>query len=64
MKESSEGNRPLRFALVGCGTIAKTQIRSLREIGDAAEMIGLCDTDRSKAEAMASEFGLRTAEAA
>ncbi|MFP4070078.1 MAG: Gfo/Idh/MocA family protein [Opitutales bacterium] len=52
---------PLRFAIVGCGSIAKTQIRAILELGEAAELIALCDSQDERAVELAAEFGLNSA---
>ena len=38
-------DRKLRFALVGCGRIAANHIDALRQHGENAEIVALCDTD-------------------
>lgn len=47
---------PLRIALVGCGLISLYHLRAWQAAG--AEIVALCDTDLSKAEARAAEFGV------
>ena len=37
--------RKIRFALVGCGRIASRHIDALREHGERAELVSVCDTD-------------------
>ena len=52
-------NTPLRFALVGCGTIAPTHAEALAALaGDGAELAACCDTVPEKASAFAAKFGL------
>jgi UDP-N-acetyl-2-amino-2-deoxyglucuronate dehydrogenase len=51
----------MRFALVGCGVIAPTHVRALRELGDRAELVVCSDVVPEKAEALAAEFGLTAA---
>lgn len=43
-------------ALVGAGMISLYHLRAWREIG--VPVVAICDTDRSKAEARAAEFGI------
>jgi UDP-N-acetyl-2-amino-2-deoxyglucuronate dehydrogenase len=40
-------NRPIRFALVGCGRIAKNHFEALANHGARAELVAVCDTDPS-----------------
>jgi len=47
---------PLRIALVGCGLISLYHLRAWQAAG--AEIVALCDTDRTKAEARGAEFGV------
>lgn len=49
----------LRFAIFGCGVIAKTHARALREI-DGAQLIACADINFPAAEAFAAEQGIRT----
>lgn len=53
--------RPLRFALVGCGVIAATHVRALREMPDRVELVVCSDVVPGRAEAFAEEHGLRAA---
>ena len=57
-----ESNKTIRFALVGCGSIAKTQIKALRELSPLAELVCICDRIPERAEALAQEFGLESME--
>lgn len=52
---------PIRFALVGCGVIAKTQIKALQALSPEVEIISLCDSVRERAETLAAEFALQVA---
>lgn len=52
----------LNFALVGCGSIAPTHARALKALPDDARLIVCCDTVAERAERLAAEYGLRTAE--
>ena len=38
-------NRPIRFALVGCGRIAGKHFEALARHADRAELVAVCDTD-------------------
>ncbi|HRH89470.1 MAG TPA: Gfo/Idh/MocA family oxidoreductase, partial [Rubrivivax sp.] len=38
-------DRKLRFALVGCGRIARSHIEALQRHAEHAEMVAVCDTD-------------------
>jgi len=50
---------PLRFALVGCGTIAPTQAQALRALQDeGARLTVCCDVVPERATAFAARFGL------
>ncbi len=49
---------PVRFALVGCGTIAATQAQALREIPELACLTHCTDVDATLARAFADRFGL------
>ncbi|MEM8812670.1 MAG: Gfo/Idh/MocA family oxidoreductase [Pseudomonadota bacterium] len=46
----------LRVALVGCGLISLFHLRAWKAAG--AHVVAVCDIDRSKAEARATEFGI------
>lgn len=50
---------PVRFALVGCGVIARTHARALAAMPGAAELVACSDVDHARAEALAHEFGIR-----
>jgi predicted dehydrogenase len=50
----------VRFALVGCGVIAPTHARALRQLGDRAELAYCCDVVPERAAALADEFDLKT----
>ena len=47
-------DRKIRFALVGCGRIAKNHFAAIQQHADQAELVGVCDTD-GKALAAACE---------
>lgn len=48
-------NKSFRVALVGCGTIAPNHLNALSLI-DGVETVALCDTDTSRAEALAATY--------
>lgn len=52
-------NTPIRFALVGCGAIATTQIKALQELAPDVELVAVCDLIPERAQAMADEFSLK-----
>lgn len=49
--------RNLRIALVGCGLISLYHLRAWRAAG--VDIVALCDTDATKAEARGTEFGVK-----
>ena len=44
-------DRKLRFALVGCGRIARSHIDALHQHGENAEIVAVCDTDPAALDA-------------
>jgi predicted dehydrogenase len=46
---------PFRFAVIGCGFFAQTQLHAWREI-EGVELVAVCDVDPAKAEAAARQF--------
>ncbi|MDI4632537.1 Gfo/Idh/MocA family oxidoreductase [Pelomonas sp. V22] len=48
-------NRPIRFALVGCGRISKNHIEAITAHGDAAQLVAVCD---NKPEALQAAVAL------
>lgn len=48
---------PIRFALVGCGRIAGNHIAAIKSHASQAELVAVCDTDKSALEKAASETG-------
>lgn len=50
-------DRKIRFALVGCGRIAKNHFAALKQHADRAELVGVCDVDSAALEAAAKETG-------
>jgi predicted dehydrogenase len=51
----------MRFALVGCGVIAPTHVRALRDLQGRAELVVCSDVVPERAEALAAEFGITAA---
>ena len=60
-KPSVSASGPLRFALVGCGTIAPTQAQALQELPGLASLTHCVDLDSSRAEVFAAKFSLKVA---
>ena len=52
-------DRRIRFALVGCGRIAKNHFAALKKHADRAELVGVCDIDRKALDAAVTETGAR-----
>ncbi len=50
-------DRKIRFALVGCGRIAKNHFAALKSHADRAELVGVCDIDPEIRERCAEETG-------
>lgn len=50
-------DRKVRFALVGCGRIAKSHFSALKQHQERAEFVGVCDIDTKALEAAATETG-------
>jgi UDP-N-acetyl-2-amino-2-deoxyglucuronate dehydrogenase len=50
-------NAPVRFALIGCGRIAKNHVGPLMQLPNA-KLVALCDLDSSRARAHADPHGL------
>ncbi len=40
-------DRKIRFALVGCGRIAQNHFAAIKQHGDRAELVGVCDIDKT-----------------
>ncbi|HEV2125900.1 MAG TPA: Gfo/Idh/MocA family oxidoreductase [Chloroflexota bacterium] len=49
---------PIRTAVVGAGNIGKTHSR-VYKANALAELVGICDMDRARADAAAAEFGVQ-----
>lgn len=52
-------DRRLRFALVGCGRIAKNHFEALKQHADRVEIVGVCDVDPVALEAAVKETGAK-----
>lgn len=53
-------DRKIRFALVGCGRIAKNHFASLKKHADRAELVGVCDIDSNALAAAVTETGAKS----
>lgn len=51
--------RRIRFALVGCGRIARNHFASIKKHSDSAELVGICDMDPNALEVAAIETGAK-----
>lgn len=51
-------DRPIRFALVGCGRIAKNHFEALKTHADRAELVGVCDIDADALNAAVRSTGV------
>jgi len=54
----TSSSAPVRFALVGCGAIAPTQIKALLTLAPEVELCALYDIEAEQASAMAKEYAL------
>ena len=52
-------DRKIRFAIVGCGRIAKNHIGSIKEHADNAELVSVCDTDPAALAAAVKDTGAK-----
>jgi UDP-N-acetyl-2-amino-2-deoxyglucuronate dehydrogenase len=52
-------DRPIRFALVGCGRIAKNHFGALKHHADRCELIGVCDVNPAALEEAVAATGAR-----
>lgn len=50
-------DREIRFALVGCGRIARNHFNALRHHGDSCKLVGICDIDTTALEKAAELTG-------
>jgi len=46
-------NRKIRFAIVGCGRIAKNHLEAIQNLSNEAELVGVCDIDVAACNKMA-----------
>lgn len=51
--------RKIRFALIGCGRIAKNHIAALKRYDDLCELVGVCDIVPRRLEEYSEETGAR-----
>lgn len=52
-------DRKIRFALVGCGRIAKNHFDSIKQHADQVELVGVCDIDQNALEAAVTYTGAK-----
>ncbi len=52
-------DRKIRFALVGCGRIAKNHVNSIKEHADHSELVAVCDIDPAALAAAVKETGAK-----
>jgi UDP-N-acetyl-2-amino-2-deoxyglucuronate dehydrogenase len=52
-------DREIRFALVGCGRIAKNHFSALKQHGSDCELVGVCDVDPRALEEAADNTGAK-----
>jgi len=52
-------DRKIRFALVGCGRIAKNHMNAIREHHDRCELVGVCDVNPRALEEASGSTGTR-----
>jgi UDP-N-acetyl-2-amino-2-deoxyglucuronate dehydrogenase len=55
----SINGRKIRFALVGCGRISKNHFDSIKQHGDNAELVGICDIDSKALEEAVAYTGAK-----
>lgn len=48
----------VRFGLIGCGRIAPKHVRALASLNEKAELVALCDTDRTKLARLSEQTGI------
>jgi len=58
-KNQAISGRKIRFALVGCGRIARNHFSSIERHSDAAELVGVCDIDPDALKVAAAETGAK-----
>lgn len=49
-------NRPIKLALVGCGRISSKHLEAIKNFEKDIELVGVCDSDFSRAQKVAKEF--------
>jgi len=54
---SIDMSRPVRFALVGCGRIAKNHFEAIAKFGDQASLVAVCDTNPAALAAAVDSTG-------
>ncbi len=52
-------DRKIRFALLGCGRIAKNHFAALQKHADRAELVGVCDIDPAALNSAVAETGAK-----
>jgi len=52
-------DRKIRFALIGCGRIAKNHFASLKLHADRADLVGVCDIDPTALQSAVAETGAK-----
>lgn len=52
-------DRKIRFALVGCGRIAKNHFESIAKLSEQCELVDVCDTDANALAAAVASTGAR-----
>jgi len=52
-------DRPVRFALVGCGRIAQNHLQALAQHRDGAELVAVCDVDAQARKAASQKTGAK-----
>lgn len=52
-------NRKLRFALVGCGRVAKNHIVAMQQHVDCLELVGVCDIEPTALSSAVKETGVK-----
>jgi len=56
---SHKENQPVRIAVIGCGRVAESHLRAVRHLRGRLELCGLADTDRTRAQALWDQSGIR-----
>lgn len=50
-------DRPIRFALVGCGRVAQNHVAALERLGSRVELVDVCDPDPAALSSMVARTG-------